>query len=208
MSETQRLIKKYPNRRLYDTATSKYVTLTDIKSLVMEEVQFRVVDVKTNEDLTRSILLQIILEEESCGSPMFSRDVLAQIIRYYGHALQGMMGAYLEKNIQTFIEMQQRFQDQSKRLYGTDILNADAWRQFISLQGPTVQRLMGSYLEQSAAMFLEMQQRLQDQTKNLFTGFQSPPNSAARDAAMEDSTAPTPKNPSPGKAGRGRKSAA
>ncbi len=103
---SQRVIKKYPNRRLYDTRTSSYITLSEIKQLVMDTEQFSVVDAKTSEDLTRSILLQIILEEESNGSPMFTIPVLSNIIRFYGHAMQGLMGGYLEKNMQTLMEMQ------------------------------------------------------------------------------------------------------
>ncbi|TRZ67635.1 MAG: polyhydroxyalkanoate synthesis repressor PhaR [Comamonadaceae bacterium] len=103
---SQRVIKKYPNRRLYDTRTSNYITLSEIKQLVMDTELFSVVDAKTSEDLTRSILLQIILEEESNGSPMFTIPVLSNIIRFYGHAMQGLMGGYLEKNMQTLMEMQ------------------------------------------------------------------------------------------------------
>ena len=102
MATQPRLIKKYPNRRLYDTETSAYITLTDVKKLVLENVEFRVEDAKTKEDLTRSILLQIILEEETAGAPMFSSDMLSQIIRFYGNAMQGMMGNFLEKNVATF----------------------------------------------------------------------------------------------------------
>ena len=91
-----RLIKKYPNRRLYDTQTSTYITLTDVKQLVLDQEVFKVVDAKSHEDLTRSILLQIILEEESGGVPMFSSTMLAQVIRFYGHAMQSVMGSYLE----------------------------------------------------------------------------------------------------------------
>src|SRR6185295_17150707 len=126
MSEDTRLIKKYPNRRLYDTATSSYITLADVKKLVLGQTPFKVVDAKSNEDLTRSILLQIILEEESAGAPMFSSDMLSQIIRFYGNAMQGMMGTYLEKNIQTFMEIQKKLQEQSKQLYGQNpMLAAD-----------------------------------------------------------------------------------
>ena len=102
----QRVIKKYPNRRLYDTDTSSYITLSEIKQLVMENEPCVVVDAKTGEDLTRSILMQIILEEEANGSPMFTAPVLANIIRFYGHAMQGLMGGYLEKNMQALMEMQ------------------------------------------------------------------------------------------------------
>ena len=104
-----RVIKKYPNRRLYDTDTSSYITLTEVKQLVMESESFVVRDAKTGEDLTRSILLQIILEEEASGSPMFTAPVLASVIRFYGHAMQGLMGGYLESNIQTLMDLQVRF---------------------------------------------------------------------------------------------------
>jgi polyhydroxyalkanoate synthesis repressor PhaR len=102
----QRVIKKYPNRRLYDTDTSSYITLAEIKRLVMDSESFLVRDAKTGEDLTRSILLQIILEEEANGSPMFTAPVLSNIIRFYGHAMQGMMGGYLEKNMQALMDLQ------------------------------------------------------------------------------------------------------
>ena len=105
-SQPQRVIKKYPNRRLYDTDTSSYITLAEIKQLVMDSESFSVVDAKSSEDITRSILLQIILEEEASGSPMFTAPVLSNIIRFYGHALQGMMGGYLEKNMQALMDMQ------------------------------------------------------------------------------------------------------
>ncbi len=175
MSEDIRLIKKYPNRRLYDTATSSYITLADVKKLVLQQVPFKVVDAKTNEDLTRSILLQIILEEESAGAPMFSSDMLSQIIRFYGNAMQGMMGTYLEKNIHTFMEIQRRLQEQSMgKLGDSPMMNSDAWGQFVKMQGPAIQGLMTSYLEQSAQAFLEMQQQLQKQARNLFGAFQFP----------------------------------
>jgi len=143
MSENTRLIKKYPNRRLYDTATSSYITLADVKKLVLEQIPFRVVDAKSSEDLTRSILLQIILDEEGAGAPMFTSDMLSQIIRFYGNAMQGMIGTYLEKNIQTFMEIQRRLQEQSQGKIGDNpMLNTDAWSQFVKMQGPTIQGLM------------------------------------------------------------------
>src|SRR5690606_15030436 len=111
---SERLIKKYPNRRLYDTQTSSYITLSDVKQLVRDKEPFTVNDAKTGEDLTRSILLQIILEEEASSTPMFSIPALAEIIRYYGHEMQGMMSAYLEKNIQAFIDIQNRLNESSK----------------------------------------------------------------------------------------------
>jgi len=115
-SQPPRVIKKYPNRRLYDTKTSSYVTLTEIKQLVMQGHAFVVRDAKTGEDLTRNLLLQIILEEESAGAPMFTEAVLANIIRFYGHAMQGHMGAYLESNLQSLMLMQSKMGHQSSNI--------------------------------------------------------------------------------------------
>ncbi|HEX8885313.1 MAG TPA: polyhydroxyalkanoate synthesis repressor PhaR [Noviherbaspirillum sp.] len=168
---SERLIKKYPNRRLYDTQTSSYITLTDVKQLVLGNEEFTVVDAKTEEDLTRSILLQIILEEESNGSPMFSSGALAQIIRYYGHAMQGMMGSYLEKNIQAFIDIQNKLTENSKGLYEGKPFSPEMWTQFMSVQGPIMQGMMTNYIEQSKTLFIQMQEQMQNQTKSMFGTF-------------------------------------
>ncbi|HYF41621.1 MAG TPA: polyhydroxyalkanoate synthesis repressor PhaR, partial [Ramlibacter sp.] len=126
----QRIIKKYPNRRLYDTDTSTYITLAEVKQLVMEREPFVVRDAKTNEDLTRSILLQIILEEEAGGAPMFSEPALSNIIRFYGNAMQGFMGSYLEKNVQAFTDIQAKLAEQSKTI------TPEMWSQFMNVQNP------------------------------------------------------------------------
>jgi polyhydroxyalkanoate synthesis repressor PhaR len=175
MSETIRLIKKYPNRRLYDTRTSTYITLADVKQLVLQNENFQVVDAKSSEDLTRSILLQIILEEEGAGAPMFSCDVLTQFIRSYGNAMQGMLGPYLERNMQLFAEIQKRMQDQSKQVYGEPAkFNEDLWKQFMNIQGPAMQNLISAYMDQSRNVFVQMQEQLQNQTRNMFSGFPFP----------------------------------
>jgi polyhydroxyalkanoate synthesis repressor PhaR len=175
MSDNVRLIKKYPNRRLYDTKTSSYITLADVKELVLHYNEFRVLDAKTNEDLTRSILLQIILEEEAAGAPMFSSELLSQMIRFYGNAMQGMMGKYLEGNIRSFSEMQSKLHEQARSIYGeTGPLNQDLWAQFLSFQGPAMQAIMSAYMEQSKKMFLQMQDQIQNQTRALLAGFQFP----------------------------------
>jgi polyhydroxyalkanoate synthesis repressor PhaR len=175
MAEQVRLIKKYPNRRLYDTRTSTYITLVDVKELVLKHEEFQVVDAKSGDDLTRSILLQIILEEEAAGAPMFSSDVLAQMIRFYGNAMQGMMGKYLENNVQAFTDMQKKLQDQAKNIYGENpVMNKELWSQFLNFQGPAMQSMMGAYVEQSAKMFQQMQDSMQEQTRKLFTGFPVP----------------------------------
>ena len=169
-SSSLRVLKKYPNRRLYDTQTSSYITLADVKKMVLEGQEFVVRDAKTSDDLTRSILLQIILEEESGGVPMFSSQMLAQIIRFYGHAMQGMMGSYLEKNLQTFTDIQKRLADQSKGLLEPNVMNPEVWTQFLNGQAPGVQNLMGNYLEQSRAMFTQMQEQMAKQAETLFPG--------------------------------------
>ena len=150
----QRVIKKYPNRRLYDTDTSTYITLAEVKHLVMGSESFVVRDAKTNEDLTRSILLQIILEEEAGGAPMFSEIALANIIRFYGHSAQGFMGSYLEKNVQAFTDIQTKLAEQSKTV------SPEIWAQFLKLQNPLMQGMMGNYVEQSKAMFDKMQEQM------------------------------------------------
>jgi polyhydroxyalkanoate synthesis repressor PhaR len=143
-----RVLKKYPNRRLYDTQSSSYITLADVKQMVLDGQAFEVRDAKGGEDLTRSILLQIILEEESGGVPMFSTDTLQQIIRFYGHAMQGAMGAWFEQNMQAFTEMQGR------------VLGGAA----------PVPNLMGNYFEQQQKLFKQMQ----EQAGSLFPGFGAP----------------------------------
>lgn len=104
-----RVIKKYPNRRLYDTEKSRYITLSDIRKLVMRGSPFQVIDSNSSEDLTRSILLQIMLEEESGGQPLFSAKMLAQIIRFYGGTMQGMFARYLEQSLSLFTQRQNQF---------------------------------------------------------------------------------------------------
>jgi polyhydroxyalkanoate synthesis repressor PhaR len=188
MTDTLRLIKKYPNRRLYDTKTSSYITLADVKELVLKHETFQVVDAKSGEDLTRAILLQIILEEESGGVPMFSADVLSQLIRFYGNAMQGMMGSYLEKNVEAFTEIQKRIHDQSKVLYGDPSkVNEQLWSQFMNFQGPAMNSVMSAYMDQSKNVFVKMQEQLENQTKTMFSGFQFPGFPQGKPAGDENS---------------------
>ena len=150
----QRVIKKYPNRRLYDTDTSTYITLAEVKQLVMASQPIVVRDAKTGEDLTRSILLQIILEEESGGLPLFSAQSLSNLIRFYGQATQSVMGRALEKNFQAMMEMQARMQEQRK------VLSPDAWAQMMNPQSGVMQNFMGSYGEQSRNILAQMQEQM------------------------------------------------
>lgn len=113
-----RIIKKYPNRRLYDTEISSYITIEDVRQLIIDNESFEVRDAKTGDDLTRQVLLQIITEHEQDGQPMLSTELLSQLIRFYGDSLQGFMGNYLERSMQVFLEQQQQFRQQMGGLIG------------------------------------------------------------------------------------------
>ncbi len=155
----ERVIKKYPNRRLYDTRTSSYITLVEVRQLVMAQQPFVVRDAKSGEDLTRSILLQIILEEEAGGTPLFSTQMLGQIIRFYGHAMQGWMGGYLEKNIQALHEMQTRMTAQG-------MVQGVAQNMTRSVEDST-QR----YLQLQEQMQRQIQEQMQKQTDQMLSLF-------------------------------------
>ena len=113
-----RIIKKYPNRRLYDTEISSYITLEEVRQLVIDGEEFEVRDAKSGDDLTRSVLLQIIAEHEETGQPMFTTQLLSQIIRFYGDSMQGFMGSYLEKSLQIFLDQQGKFRSQLNNILG------------------------------------------------------------------------------------------
>jgi polyhydroxyalkanoate synthesis repressor PhaR len=113
-----RVIKKYPNRRLYDTEISSYITIEDVRQLIVDGESFEVRDAKTGEDLTRQVLLQIITEHEQDGQPMLSTQLLSQLIRFYGDSMQGFMGSYLDRSMQTFLEQQAQFRQQMGGVLG------------------------------------------------------------------------------------------
>ena len=152
--ETVRLIKKYPNRRLYDTKTSSYITLQEVKDMVVQAERLKVIDAKTDEDLTRSIYLQIILEEEAGGVPLFTEIALANMIRFYGHSMQAMMGNYLENNIQNFCNFQKHMSDQVQPI------SPDTWTQMMTNPSQAVQNFVGNYAQQSGQILLQMQEQM------------------------------------------------
>src|SRR5690242_13933801 len=173
--ESLRLIKKYPNRRLYDTKTSSYITLADVKQMVLKQEEFQVVDAKSGDDLTRQILLQIILEEESGGMPLFSSDLLSHLIRSYGNAMQGMMGSYLERNIRAFQDIQKALQEQSQRMYSDNSrVSQDLGSLCMMRQGPAMQSLMQAYMEPSQKMVSQFQEQMQRQARYMFSGISYP----------------------------------
>ena len=146
-----RVIRKYPNRRLYDTVESRYVTLADVRRLVVERVEFVVLDRKTQQDITRSILLQVIAEQEGAGESLMSRDFLSQVIRSYGSGLQDFVGRYLDESIQLFAREQRDLRDKFKNVVGIDPLetvtavaqrNYQRWK---SLQEEVFSRLPGPW---------------------------------------------------------------
>lgn len=155
-----RVIKKYPNRRLYDTETSNYIKLTEVKQLVMDKEPLVVRDAKTGDDITRQVLLQIILEEEAGGEPIFTEQVLGSVIRFYGNAMQSFLGPYLERNMQAFLDIQAKLGEQSKAV------SPEMWANFMKIQSPLAQGMMGHHVEQSTQLFLQMQEQMQEHLKN------------------------------------------
>jgi polyhydroxyalkanoate synthesis repressor PhaR len=154
MSEP-RVIKKYPNRRLYDTVESRYITLADIRRLVTEGIDFVVVDKKTQDDITRSILLQVIAEQEHAGEPLMSQDFLSQIIRSYGSAMQSFVGSYLEQSLKMLAGQQQQMREQMRGMVGSDTYdnlatltqrNIERWR---AMQEDVLKAMSGSLAPRS-----------------------------------------------------------
>jgi polyhydroxyalkanoate synthesis repressor PhaR len=154
---TPRIIKKYPNRRLYDTEISSYITLEEIRQLVLDDEEFEVRDAKTGENLTRSVLLQIIAEYEERGQPMFTTKLLSQIIRFYGDSLQGFMGGYLERSLQVFLDQQQQFRSQLNNMLG---------------QGPW--SMLNDLTERNMDMWKSLQQGFLTAAANSVRGAQDP----------------------------------
>jgi polyhydroxyalkanoate synthesis repressor PhaR len=154
-TEGIRTIKKYPNRRLYDTTSSTYVTLAEIKKLIMRATPMVVLDAKTGEDLTRAILLQIILEEETAGVPMFTEAVLSNIIRFYGHSMQGYMGSYLENHVQSFMDWQSKLGESSPAL------SPEVWSQFMQWQSPLMQSMFSGLADPAQGVMVQMQDQVQ-----------------------------------------------
>lgn len=149
MSEP-RVVKKYPNRRLYDTVESRYITLADIRRLVLDKIDFLVIDKKSQEDITRSILLQVIAEQEHAGEPLMSQDFLAQVIRCYGGAMQSLVGSYLEQSLKLLSSQQQQMREQVRNVMGDEAYdsittltqkNIERWR---SMQEDMLRAMSGA----------------------------------------------------------------
>ncbi len=164
--DKSRIIKKYPNRRLYDTLHSTYVTLFDIKGLVMSNIPFHVVDAKTGDDLTRSILMQIILEEEAGGQPILSKQSLLKMIRFYGNSLQGMMAPFLEQNLSQFIELQNQYVAHCQKIGG--LVSPETWVSFVNKQNAVEFTHPMSFLFETGSKILE---QIQSQSNGVINSF-------------------------------------
>jgi len=181
-----RILKKYQNRRLYDTATSTYVILDDIKQMIMDGDDIRVVDVKTEADVTRSVLLQIILEEEASSTPILTNEFIVQIIRFYGKAFQPAISPFLEQGMDVLKQTQKRFYAQIKAAYPKDAIPSgiDLWKEFWHERGPQVQQNILDYLNSSASSFLQIQEQVQEQiqshTESIFNMMQFPFNTTRK----------------------------
>jgi polyhydroxyalkanoate synthesis repressor PhaR len=173
-----RIVKKYQNRRLYDVTTSTYVVFDDIKQIIMGGEEIKVIDVKTEQDVTRSVLLQILLEEEMHGMPVFSNEFLYQIIRFYGKAFQPSLGPFLEQGLDLFRKMQKQFYEQIRDMYGKEKLSSgvELWKEFIKNQGPEIEDIIKEQMQNSTNAFLQMQEQLHKQTRQLFDYMQFPFN--------------------------------
>ena len=147
---TVRVIKKYPNRRLYDTEESRYITLANVKDLVVKKIEFVVIDKKSGDDITRSILLQVISEQEQQGEAIMSQDFLSQVIRSYDKVVPGFMANYLEQSMKLFMVQQQNLRGQVKRVVGVDPVTAVAdiaqknFNRWKSLQEEVLRRFSGN----------------------------------------------------------------
>ena len=139
----ERVIRKYANRRLYDPSESRHLTLDEVRELVVAGEKIRVEDAKTGEDITRSILLQIIVEREESGRPLLSAELLEQLIRFYGGAMQDFLATYLERSVSAFVDQQQSFQER-----------------ILSMMKDTPLAGMSELAEQNLAAWKELQQGL------------------------------------------------
>lgn len=166
MSEV-RIIKKYPNRRLYDTDISRYITLEEIRQLVLQNVQFRVEDKRTHEDITRSILLQVIAEQEEGGNPIFSTDLLQFIIRYYGDPMQTSISRYLELSTRLFAEQQSTFTDQLKHMLGKAEQPLQTLKEMAETQVPIWRSVRKEFLKNlsSKAKVIKRRANLEDSSE-------------------------------------------
>ena len=166
-----RVIKKYPNRRLYDTQKSAYITVADVLKIIRAGEDFQVVDAESGEDITRSVLVQIITEQEGGASPIFTTDMLTRFIRVYDDNSQALFGEFLDKNLKMFSEQQKRFQDQMGNIIGSPL------------------QIMQDLTERNLAIWNDMQSRFMDMAMGRGPGAEKP------DSPTPDEASPKKKPP-------------
>lgn len=163
----ERLIKKYANRRLYDASQSRHITLDDIRGMVVNGERVKVVEDKTNEDITRLILLQVIADQEQFGRPILSTPLLEALIRFYGNSLQGFLSTYLERSVETFMKQQEAVQTQMARMMSNAPMST-----------------MSELTRQNLEMWAKMQE-------TMLSAF-NPPREPQRDAPADDDSKDDP----------------
>lgn len=164
-----RVVRKYLNRRLYDTATSCYIVQDDIKQMIMDGEKVQVIEVKTDKDITKEVLLQIILEQEANGNgETFSQDFLTQIIYFYGTASKEVVGKFLEEGLGTYRKLQNEFYSQMKSHYNVDKFPSEIWNNFMQSRLNEFENMMKNYLENSTEVFTNLQEQFQNQTQQIF----------------------------------------
>lgn len=171
-----RIIKKYRNRRLYDVSTSSYVIIDDVKQMILEGEMIKVIDIHNNKDVTRSVLLQIIFEEEMNNTPIFSNSFLCQLIKFYGKTMQPSLGIFFEQGLDIFKQLQKNFYEQLKESYSKDKIapNIKLWEDFIDSQNKEIEKSLKKQIKQNAQAFFKMQEQIQEQTKYFFNYLQFP----------------------------------
>lgn len=165
-----RIVKKYSNRRLYDTRQSCYITLENLKEMIMAGEDFRVENAKDGADITRQILSQIVLDEEVFGVPLFSEQTLRNLIMFCGHPMHGALSGFLDNCVPMFADMQRRF----SRQFGDDgpVGRASAagreWEQFAAMQGQMLSRLAEDYFRRNMDAYVRAQKQFRDSAEKMF----------------------------------------
>ncbi len=167
---TIRVIKKYQNRRLYDTGTSTYMVLDDVKRMIMDGDEIHVIDIKTNKDVTRNVLLQIVLDEEVNGVPNFSNDFLYENIRFYGKVFQSVLGPFLDHSVELFNRMQkilyEKLRESHKHEGDSSVLGLKSWQDFILGKDQVMNKLIRDYLKQFSSSDSGIEEQIEQYTQN------------------------------------------
>ena len=164
-----RVIKKYPNRRLYDSGQSRYITLDELKDMVIAGESFSVRDAKSGEDLTRQVLIQALLSEESFGQPVMSEEALRNLVAFFHGPFRGPMAAYFEQCMPFFLESQRRLQGGH-----AGSLSPDELEKIAAAQGAMMRRVMEQYVFGNMENFINTQAQMQENMQKMMSGEMNP----------------------------------